>query len=124
LLDWRDSMTALQLVVSIPVILALEPVATPSHSDAAPAASVSTLVTTPLVIEGLTSDGTGLLYAPGRNAGSGVPCPIYRTSLDVRMVDVVGFVPAPPSGSGCSPSVDARRTRRMAGDRSGWWSPR
>jgi hypothetical protein len=44
-------------------------------------ASFSTLVLTPLVVEGLTGDNQGNLYAPGRNAGVNTPCPVWRVNL-------------------------------------------
>jgi sugar lactone lactonase YvrE len=67
-------------------------------------ASFSTLITTPLVIEGLTTDNGSNLYAPGRNAGVGVPCPVWRTSIDGPGLAVVGGIPAPSATAQCSPS--------------------
>jgi sugar lactone lactonase YvrE len=64
----------------------------------------STLITTPLVIEGLTGDDAGNLYAPGRQAGNGVNCPIWRVNVAVPSLVVVGFIPAPSAGAQCSPS--------------------
>ena len=75
-----------------------------SHSDAAPRNTVSTLITTPLVIEGLTNDSQGNLYAPGRNAGPGVPCPVYRTPIENPAIAIVGLIPAPSATTQCSPS--------------------
>ncbi len=67
-------------------------------------ASFSTLITTPLVIEGLTGDASGNFYTTGRNAGPGVPCPVWRINAASPALIVVGYIPA-PSGSGqCSPS--------------------
>lgn len=68
------------------------------------AATVSTLITTPLVIEGLANDNDGNLYAPGRNAGAGVPCPVWRTPIDNPTLAIVGLVPAPSATEQCSPS--------------------
>ena len=68
------------------------------------AASVSTLITTPLTIEGLTSDRNGNLYAPGRSPGVGLPCPVYRTSIDNPSLAIVGLIPAPSATAACSPS--------------------
>lgn len=70
---------------------------------AAAPASFSTLITTPLAIEGLTNDNAGNLYAPGRNPGAGNPCPVYRVPLDHPTLTIVGNVPAPSTGQ-CSPS--------------------
>lgn len=66
--------------------------------------SFSTLITTPLGIEGLTSDYHGNLYTPGRNAGNGNPCPVYRVPLDQPSLTIVGNVPAPDATHQCSPS--------------------
>lgn len=63
------------------------------------AASFSTLITTPLAIEGLTTDNAGYLYAPGRADPTG-NCPVYRVSLDNPVLETVGVIPA----AGCSPS--------------------
>jgi sugar lactone lactonase YvrE len=67
-------------------------------------ASVSTLITTPLVIEGLTSDNGDNLYAPGRNPGAGVSCPVWRTSIQTPELTIVGLIPAPSVTAQCSPS--------------------
>ena len=75
-----------------------------SHSDAAPRVTVTTLITTPLVIEGLTNDAQDNLYAPGRNAGNGVACPIYRTPIVNPAITIVGLIPAPSATTQCSPS--------------------
>lgn len=75
-----------------------------SHSDGAPRVTVTTLITTPLVIEGLTNDAQDNLYAPGRNAGNGVPCPIYRTPIVNPAITIVGLIPAPSATTQCSPS--------------------
>lgn len=66
-------------------------------------ASVSTLITTPLAIEGLTNDDQGNLYAPGRAATAADPCPIYRTPIENPALTIVGQVPA-GTGAACSPS--------------------
>ena len=60
-------------------------------------ASFSTLVLTPLPIEGLTGDDAGNLYTTGRGAN---PCPVWRISLERPALVPVGFVPAPCSPSG------------------------
>lgn len=68
------------------------------------AATVSTLITTPLTIEGLTNDNAGNLYAPGRQTAAGQPCPVWRVPIDNPTLTVVGFVPAPSATGNCSPS--------------------
>lgn len=78
--------------------------ATPEPSQIPGNATFSTLITAPLVTEGLTSDGRGNLYTPGRNAGAGAPCPVWRVSLAQPALVVVGFVPAPGASQQCSPS--------------------
>lgn len=65
-------------------------------------ASFSTLIATPLVIEGLTNDDQGNLYTPGR-AAAGDPCPVWRTSIDNPSLAIVGLIPPPATGA-CSPS--------------------
>ena len=72
--------------------------------DRMPRTSASTLITTPLVIEGLTNDDNGNLYAPGRTPGNGNACPVYRTSIDNPALQVVGTIPAPSITAQCSPS--------------------
>ena len=67
-------------------------------------ASMSTLITTPLVIEGLTSDDQENLYTPGRTPGPGLACPIWRTPLEAPRLTIVGFIPAPSASAQCSPS--------------------
>lgn len=64
----------------------------------------STLITTPLVIEGLTGDEAGNLYTTGRQPGNGVNCPVWRINVAVPSLVVVGYVPAPNASSQCSPS--------------------
>lgn len=66
-------------------------------------ASVSTLITTPLGIEGLTNDDQGNLYTTGRAAAAADPCPVYRTSIDSPALTIVGQVP-PGGTAACSPS--------------------
>ena len=66
--------------------------------------SVTTLITTPLVIEGLTNDNGRNLYAPGRATAAGQPCPVYKVNIDHPQLTIVGNVPAPSSSTSCSPS--------------------
>jgi sugar lactone lactonase YvrE len=58
----------------------------------------STLITTPLSIEGLTDNGTRL-YTTGRTGG-GAPCPVWQINLGAPSLVVVGFIPDPCSPSG------------------------
>src|SRR5262249_26996354 len=60
-------------------------------------ATFSTLITTPLVIEGLTGDDQGNLYTTGRGA---TPCPVWRVSVASPSLVTVGNIPAPCSPSG------------------------
>lgn len=71
-------------------------------------ATFTTLVTTPLVVEGLTGDGT-YLYAAGRQiaASNGQPCPVYRVNLNGSPVlETVGNIPDPDGGGAnlCNPA--------------------
>jgi sugar lactone lactonase YvrE len=78
-----------------------------NHADrgrAAGAVTFSTLVTTPLGIEGLTGDHTGNLYTTGRAGVNGLPCPVWQVSLEHPALTVVGFLPAPSATTQCSPS--------------------
>ncbi len=76
--------------------------------DEAPAvpanASFSTLVTTPLAIEGLAGDRLGNLYTTGRSPGAGLTCPVWRIALSSVTPVVVGQVPAPSATGQCSPT--------------------
>ena len=72
--------------------------------DANPQASFSTLITTPLVIEGLTNDAQGNLYAPGRALAAADNCPVYSTPIDNPVLSIVGLIPPPGNGAACSPS--------------------
>lgn len=60
----------------------------------------STLITTPLAIEGLTGDATGNLYTTGR-ATSPDLCPIWSINKAKPELVVVGFIPNPAA---CNPS--------------------
>jgi sugar lactone lactonase YvrE len=66
-------------------------------------ASFTTLVTTPLAIEGLTGDASGNLYTTGREtAASRPPCPVWKINIATRTRTTVGFIPNPAAG--CNPS--------------------
>lgn len=64
----------------------------------------STLITTPLVVEGLTGDYSGNLYTVGRQPGNGVACPVWLVNLASPSLVTVGFIPAPSTTTQCSPS--------------------
>jgi len=66
--------------------------------------SFSTLITTSLVVEGLTGDGAGNLYTTGRQPGNGVSCPVWRINVASPSLVVVGNIPAPSATTQCSPS--------------------
>jgi sugar lactone lactonase YvrE len=68
--------------------------------DGPPNASFTTLITTPLAIEGLTNDDRGFLYTVGRAAVAGDPCPVWRTPGDNGSLTVVGLIPGPCAPSG------------------------
>jgi sugar lactone lactonase YvrE len=86
------------------LFLSLALAATPAAALAQTIATVSTLITTPLVIEGLTNDNDGNLYAPGRAVTAGEPCPVWRTPITNPALTVVGLIPAPSATGLCSPS--------------------
>lgn len=62
------------------------------------------LITTPLVVEGLTGDSAGNLYTVGRQPGNGVNCPVWRVNVAAPSLVTVGFIPAPSPTTQCSPS--------------------
>ena len=86
--------------------IALAPLAARSDDDHRPhllphAATFSTLITTPLAIEGLTGDGAGNLYTTGR-AAAGTPCPVWRIPAAQPALMPVGSIPN--SSGACNPS--------------------
>ena len=72
--------------------------------DARQTTSFSTLITTPLVAEGLTNDDAGNLYQPGRSSTAGAACPVWKISLANPTLVVIGLVPAANATAICSPS--------------------
>jgi sugar lactone lactonase YvrE len=60
-------------------------------------AAFSTLIVTPIAIEGLTGDDAGNLYTTGRGAS---PCPVWRIPVAAPALVPVGFIPGPCSPSG------------------------
>jgi sugar lactone lactonase YvrE len=78
--------------------------ALPAFADELPGkASFTTLITTPLAIEGLTGDAAGNLYTTGR-ATSPTPCPVWRIDSRTPSLVVVGTIPNPAAPTGCNPS--------------------
>ncbi|HWP35301.1 MAG TPA: SMP-30/gluconolactonase/LRE family protein [Thermodesulfobacteriota bacterium] len=90
-LRWLAALAAATWVVSVGAVSPGEARQFPEQ------ATFTTLITTPLVIEGLTGDDAGNLYTPGRG---GNPCPIWRINLASPSLVVVGTIPAPCSPSG------------------------
>lgn len=62
-------------------------------------AAFVTVYKSPLVIEGLTGDAEGNLYAPGR-AQAPEPCPVWRVALANGQKTLVGNLPGPCSPAG------------------------
>ena len=60
-------------------------------------ATFSTLIVTPFVVEGMTTDNKGNLYVPGRQAdptAPGSPCPVWRVNIAQPTLVQVGDIPA------------------------------
>jgi len=93
------SLIALSLLVSLPVAV---PALADDGGSFPKAPTFSTLITTPLPIEGMTGDNRGNLYVPARTAGTDKPCPVWRVNIDKPALVVVGSIPA-PSGGQCLP---------------------
>ncbi len=83
----RNSFIAVSLLISAQL----------SMSSWAQGATFSTLITTPLGIEGLTNDNAGNLYTTGRGVS---PCPVWRINIASPSLVVVGNIPGPCSPSG------------------------
>jgi sugar lactone lactonase YvrE len=65
-------------------------------------ATFTTLIVTPLAIEGLTGDAAGNLYTTGRDLNVGVDnCPVWRINAASPSLVVVGYIPNSPA---CNPS--------------------
>lgn len=58
-------------------------------------ATFSTLITTPRVIEGLTGDNAGNLYAAGVAIAGDTSCPVWRVNLTIPSLVVVGNISTP-----------------------------
>jgi len=94
------SLIALSLLVSLPVAV---PVLADDGGSFPNNPTFSTLITTPLPIEGMTGDNRGNLYVPARSAGLGVACPVWRVNIDSPTLVVVGTIPAPSATGQCAP---------------------
>ena len=71
-------------------------------------ATFTTLVKTPLVIEGLTGGGT-YLYAAARQISGSAKCPIYRVKLVnppsvTPVLETIGYIPASNNALPCNPA--------------------
>jgi sugar lactone lactonase YvrE len=64
-------------------------------------ATFTTLIVTPLAIEGLTGDAAGNLYTTGRETTPGTNCPVWRIDSANPSLVTVGFIPNPAA---CNPS--------------------
>jgi sugar lactone lactonase YvrE len=93
-------MTAAKRFSAVSVLVSAQ-LATASFAKAE---TFSTLITTPLAIEGITSDYMGNLYVPGRTPAPGLPCPVWRVNIANPSLVLVGNVPAPSATGTCSPS--------------------
>jgi sugar lactone lactonase YvrE len=93
-MNGKTSLIAISLLASAQFLIA----------SGAQADTFSTLITTPLSIEGLTGDNRGNLYVPGRTPGAGVPCPVWRVNIASPSLVLVGNIPAPTATTQCSPS--------------------
>lgn len=59
--------------------------------------SFTTLITAPYITDSIAADDKGNLYAPTRNVGLGIPCPIYRINLNNPSLVIVGYLPTLPT---------------------------
>lgn len=62
----------------------------------------TTLIKTPLAIEGLTTDDAGNLYTTGRAVAPATRCPVWRISVASPSLDQIGSIPNTPAA--CNPS--------------------
>lgn len=96
----RNTLLALSLFFSSTIAL---PAWADDGHNFPQSASFSTLITTPLNIEGMTGDNKGNLYAPGRALAAGTACPVWRVNIENPVLVVVGFIPAPSATGVCLP---------------------
>ena len=86
---WAGRVSSVGIVLSAALLTVA-----PTSAQQSP---FSTLITTPLTVEGLTTDGSSL-YTTGRGATG--PCPVWQINLASPSLVVVGFIPNPCSPSG------------------------
>jgi sugar lactone lactonase YvrE len=102
----EDHMIVARSLIALS-LLASPAVAVPALADGGgpfpKAVTFSTLISTPLQIEGMTGDNNGNLYVPARNAGAGKPCPVWRVNFHSPALAVVGTIPAPSATGQCMP---------------------
>src|ERR671936_137406 len=84
-------------VSSVAIVLSAAAALLTTRPTSAQQAPFLTLITTPLAIEGLTTDGSSV-YTIGRGATG--PCPVWQINLGSPSLDVVGVIPNPCSPSG------------------------
>lgn len=96
-------ITSSNVIASLGLVLTVGLPAAATADHVPDSLEFSTLITTPLVVEGLTGDSAGNLYTTGRQPGAGNPCPVWRVNAASPALVIVGFVPAPDTGQ-CSPS--------------------
>jgi len=82
------------------IAASLAGVARADHAPVPDRQSFTTLVITPLSIEGLTGDRAGNLYTTGREVAP-TPCPVWQIDIAHRTLTTVGFIPNP---TGCGPA--------------------
>lgn len=96
----RNTVTAFSLIISAAIPM-------PAWADDGhhfpQGATFSTLITTPLNIEGMTGDNRGNLYAPARALVAGEACPVWRVNIENPSLVVVGSIPAPSPTGLCAP---------------------
>jgi len=81
-------------------------------------ATFTTLITTPLAIEGLTGDRFGNLYTTGRATAPEL-CPVWSINKDNPVLVVVGFIPNPAACNPAGIAFDAARNLYIADAASG-----
>ncbi|OGG57072.1 MAG: hypothetical protein A3F84_04565 [Candidatus Handelsmanbacteria bacterium RIFCSPLOWO2_12_FULL_64_10] len=96
----RKTLIALSLLVSS---MATAPAGADDGHQFPQGATFSTLITTPLAIEGMTGDNQGNLYAPGRAIVAGAACPVWRINIENPSLVLVGLIPAPSPTGLCAP---------------------
>ena len=96
-----NRVTALCLLVACAVSMPAR--ADDNRQPFPPGATFSTLITTPLGIEGMTGDRQGNLYVPGRVTTPGAECPVWRINIDKPALVPVGRIPAPSATGLCAP---------------------